>query len=78
MVGKNVRQSIALRSTYETQLTGSKYLAEDRLLLTQIDVVRRLPTPVGSIEQLTVLWIPQQHFHNRLQGNKFSSEEKIV
>ena len=41
-------------------LTGSKYLREDALLVGAVDVVRGLPCLVGPVQQAAILGVPQQ------------------
>lgn len=40
--------------------TGSKDLCEDALLVAAVDVVRRLPALVGSVQQAAVFGVPEE------------------
>lgn len=54
------RTASMCRKEHSKAPTGSKYLREDALLVGAVDVVRRLPCFVGSVEQAAVFGVPQQ------------------
>ena len=64
MIKKKKRRRVGSGDLIEP--TGTEDLAQDSLLFGQIDVVRRFTVPVGSVQQLTVFRITQQHLDDGL------------
>lgn len=40
--------------------TGSKYLRQDAFLVGAVDVVRRLSSFVGPVQEAAIFWVPEQ------------------